>query len=89
MNGKRILSVDKARRGETAWLPCCWDDCERDGVDLHKAFFHDHNPGTPCNSALSQHLWYIFCSERHRQLFLNSHRQGQGRLPVGERGGIL
>lgn len=87
--GRRILNVDKARRGDTCWLLCCWDDCERDGVDSNKARFHDHNPGIRCDDPTATHVWYVFCSERHRQMFLNAHRDGQGRLPLGEHGRIL
>lgn len=82
---RRILSVDKARRGESVFLLCCWSDCERDGVELHKVRFHDHNRALPCDHGLAQHVWYVFCSERHRQFFLNAHRK-DGFLPTGERG---
>lgn len=82
-----ILSLDKAQRGETCWLLCCWEDCERQGVDLHKTRFHDHAPGLPCDSTLAKHIWYVFCSERHRQYFLHSHVRN-GHLPTGEHGRI-
>ena len=82
MIGKRILSVDAARQGETRWLLCCWDDCQEYGVDLHKTMFHDHARGLPCPHPDSRHIWYVFCSERHRQLFLNSHH-AYGKLGAG------
>lgn len=87
-HGQAILSVDKAYAGDTVFLPCCWDDCERDGTTLHKAMHHDHPPALTCDNPVSKHLWYVFCSERHRQLFLHSHI-AYGRLPTGERGRIL
>jgi hypothetical protein len=86
--GQGVLSVDKANRGETLWLLCCWEDCERQGVQAHKTFSHDHARGLRCDSAMSKHSWFVFCSERHRQLFLNSHIS-KGNLPTGERGRIL
>ena len=85
---KGVLSMDKAARGETVWLRCCWEDCEKQGVDSNKARFHDHPKVFSCNDPDAKHLWYVFCSERHRQLFLNSHRSN-GNLPLGERGRIL
>lgn len=85
MNGKKILSMDKAARGETVWLRCCWDDCEKHAVDLHRTYFHDHNPSTRCEMPGAKHLWYTFCSERHRQMFLHGHKE-YGRLPAGSRG---
>lgn len=87
-NGKAILSIDKARTGQTAWLSCCWDDCEEHGVTLHRARFHDHARGYRCDHPDAKHIWYVFCSERHRQLFLHSH-VSYGKLPVGERGRIV
>lgn len=89
MNGRKILSVDKWQRGEVVWLPCCWDDCQRSGTTLHRTRYHSHARGIPCDHpTLGKHVWYVFCSERHRQLFLASHRSGYGRLPVGERGRV-
>lgn len=85
MHGKPVLSMDKAARGETVWLRCCWDDCEEQGVTLHQTIFHDHARGYTCNHPLARHVKYVFCSERHRQLFLNGHR-AYGKLPTGEHG---
>jgi hypothetical protein len=88
MHGKPVLSMDKAVRGETRWLPCCWEDCEKTGTTLHMTMHHDHNKGVPCDAPWAKHPKFVFCSERHRQLFLNSHRSN-GNLPTGERGRIL
>lgn len=74
---KKILSRDSEH-----WLTCCWDECERPGYDSNRTLFHDHNPGMGCGHPLSKHLWYTFCTERHRQYFLNSHRS-LGKLPAG------
>lgn len=84
---KGVLNRDAAFIGETRWLKCCWDDCEEQGVTLHRARFHDHARGLSCDHDLSKHVWYVFCSERHRQYFLHSH-VAYGHLPSGERGRV-
>lgn len=87
-HGKSILNVDKAHCGEMQFLLCCWDDCERDGTNLHRTRFHDHPKALRCDDPVSKHVWYVFCSERHLRLFLNGHRE-YGVLPSGDRGRIL
>lgn len=87
MTGRRILSLDKAARGETVWLLCCWAECERQGVDLYKTRHHAHATGLKCDDPLSKHPIYVFCSERHRQYFLHSHVKN-GQLPPGSRNRI-
>lgn len=79
MLGKRILNRDAER-----WILCSWDTCDNDGVTLHQARHHDHNPGYPCNAPGTKHPIYVFCSERHKQYWLNSHRS-LGNLPAGSR----
>ena len=88
MNGKKVLSMDKARSGEIRWLPCCWDDWQKTGTTLYMAVFHDHNSVVPCNHELAKHVKYVFCSEKHKQYHVNSHISN-GNLPVGERGRII
>ena len=87
MNGKKVLSLDKARSGETRWLPCCWDDCERTGTTLYQTRFHDHSPHVSCETPWVKHVWYVFCSERHKQLFLNGHHE-YGKLASGTGRGL-
>lgn len=79
---KGILNRD--HDGDVRWIPCGWDDCQRRGVDIHKTFFHDHNPLYPCSGSGAKHVWYVFCSERHKQYFLHSH-VSLGNLPAGSR----
>ena len=74
---KKVLSRDAGR-----WLRCCWDDCDKDGYESNKTRFHDHNPGYPCSHPEAKHVWYTFCSDRHRQYFLHSHIS-LGNLPAG------
>ena len=66
------------------WIPCCWFECEKDGVELYKTVFHEHSKGLKCDNPMSQHVNFVFCSERHRQLYLHSHIQ-MGKLPPGYR----
>jgi hypothetical protein len=61
-------------------LMCCCptmpggDFCDRDGYELYKVIVHS---GT-------DHISYVFCTERHRQYFIHSHR-ALGELPAGAR----
>lgn len=45
-------------------LPCCWDDCWKPGHEEHKAVV----------STDGRQLHYVFCSEKHRSYYANSHR---------------
>jgi len=76
---KPVLSRDAG-----TWLQCCWFECEQQGFDLHKTRFHDHNKGVPCGHPDSRHVWYVFCSERHRDYLLHSHIS-MGNLPAGSK----
>jgi hypothetical protein len=70
-------------------IVCCWFDCERDAYELHKVRHHYHHRAIPCDQAEdTAHPWAAFCSERHRQLYINSHRS-MGNLPMGSRGTLL
>lgn len=60
---RKVLSRDSGQ-----WLLCCWDDCEKPGVEMHKIVF--------------ERISYVFCSERHRQYFAYSH-MSLGNLPPG------
>lgn len=64
------------------WIPCCWFECERDGYELYKTVFHEHARELPCDHPMSQHVNFVFCSERHRQMYLHSHI-AMGQLPPG------
>lgn len=77
---KKVINHD---RGGTHVM-CAWDECERDGVELHKC---------RVNYGGGQIVFYVFCSERHRQYWINSApRDGSvayGNLPSGYRSTIL
>ena len=68
--------------GSGLWIRCTWFECERDGFELYKTIFHEHARSVPCDAPLAEHVNFVFCSERHRQYFLNSHKS-MGNLPKG------
>lgn len=63
---------------------CGWDTCDHDGTMLHHVAVNQAKPGFPRQLAR-----YVFCSERHKQYWLNAHRLGHGNLPAGYRSTIL
>lgn len=74
---RKVLS-----RSSDTWIPCCWFECEKPGFELYKSVLHDHAKELHCGDPRSTHVNFIFCGERHRQLYLNSHRE-MGKLPPG------
>jgi hypothetical protein len=66
------------------WIMCAWFECTRSGYELYKAVFHEHDRRLACHNPLSQHVHFIFCSERHKQLYAHSHINF-GQLPAGYR----
>lgn len=60
-------------------LPCSWNDCEKDGTTLYEAREYE---GTPEGGTAT--VKYVFCSERHKMLWVNSSRN-LGNLPPGYR----
>jgi len=72
-NGKKVFSHDSG-----LWLTCCWHDCEKQGVTLYMVVDRHHQ---------EEEVRFVFCSERHKQYWLNSH-VSMGNLPVGMKGMI-
>lgn len=72
---KKVINLDHAGNRK---VMCAWADCDRDGYELHKVRV---NYGT---DAIPDVLNYVFCSDRHKQYFIHSHRQ-YGHLPPGHR----
>lgn len=64
------------------WIRCNWFGCEKYAYELYKSIFHEHAPELPCAHPLSEHVNFIFCSERCKQYFRNSHLD-MGNLPKG------
>lgn len=63
------------------WIICAWDDCDAQGYELHKIVIHEH-VGSPCDDPYSEHINFLFCSERHKMYHVNSHKN-YGKLPAG------
>jgi hypothetical protein len=64
------------------WVNCAWFECRRPGFEMHKTVLHDHARTLRCDNPLSGHVNFVFCSERHKQLYLNSHKN-MGKMPPG------
>jgi hypothetical protein len=72
---KKVINLD---HGGSRHVMCAWDDCERDGYETNKVIINYGKANTP-------HLVrHVFCSERHRQFFINSVK-AYGNLPPGFR----
>lgn len=63
-------------------IQCSWHDCEKQGVLLHQVRIEYGANG------YSYNVRHLFCCERHRQYFINGHRD-YGNLPSGEKGRLL
>lgn len=70
---KKVLS-----RNTGLWILCAWEDCERQGYELFKARVRETAPGV----VPEKWIQYVFCSERHKMLWVNSHVK-HGRMPAG------
>ena len=71
---KRVINLD---RGGT-FVCCAWDECDNDGFEIDKVRTHEHAHSIACDSNLARHCNYVFCSERHKQYWLNCTGEGQG-----------
>ncbi len=65
-HAKKIIIREGSADGERIF--CAWDDCDNDAVSLYTQRVNHGSPGTPYVTR------YAFCCERHRQYFLNGHR---------------
>lgn len=72
---KKVISFSSE-----SWIRCAWFECEKPGYELYKSIQHEHGRNIPC--AAGDHVNYVFCSERHKQLFRHSH-ESFGNLPPG------
>jgi hypothetical protein len=72
---KKVINLD---HGGSRHVVCAWDECEKDGVDLHQVRVNYGKGDTP------HIVKHVFCSERHKQYWINSVR-AYGRLPPGYR----
>lgn len=76
-NSKRVYS-----HGGDNFIRCAWFECDQDGFELYKSVFHEHARGLPCDDPRSEHVNFVFCSERHKQYYLHSHKD-LNMLPPG------
>lgn len=76
---KKVINLDHAGARH---VMCAWDDCQRDGVDLHQVRVNYGKADTP------HVVKHVFCSERHKQYWINSVR-GYGMLPPGFRRSVI
>ncbi len=74
-NVRKVINLD--HQGDRHVM-CAWDDCERDGVELHKARVNYGKPGNP------HVVSYVFCSETHRLYWIHSSKR-YGYLPSGDK----
>jgi hypothetical protein len=73
---KPVINLD---HGGTRHIMCAWEECEKDGYELNKVVVNEAGDGYP--AAL---VTYVFCTERHKMYWVNSHRS-YGMLPPGYR----
>ena len=82
---RKVRSLNSDR-----WIDCLWcrmHGFNKPGYELYKTVLHEHAPELQCDHPLSEHINYVFCSERHRQYFLHSHID-MGNLPAGHKSTI-
>lgn len=80
--GVRILDRENAELLDDHHLLCCWDDCEKNAVQLHEAAEDASTPGNPLIRR------YFFCSERCKMYWVNSTKDLYN-LPAGYKRTLL
>jgi hypothetical protein len=65
-------------------LLCCWDDCTRPGYDMHQVRVNDAAAG--CEPRIVK---FVFCSEGHRQYFIDENPVVRGDSNTAELHGRL
>jgi hypothetical protein len=64
-------------------LLCMWEQCERAGRTEFDVIVTERDPSDHGKNLLTPNrVHFLFCSERHKQYFVNSHRD-MGNLPAG------
>jgi hypothetical protein len=72
---KKVINMD---RGGTHVM-CAWDTCERDAYENYKVRTNTAAPGYQ-----PRYMNYTFCSETHKQFWINNMRPGSNNnLPPG------
>ena len=76
---KKVLSHNTGRH-----LLCCWDDCEDSGYDNYRVQINDAAPGYE-----PKIVKFVFCSEGHRQYFIDENPVVRGDASTAELHGRL
>ena len=76
---RKVINHD---RGGT-YVMCAWDTCEHDGYETNKVRVNTAAPGHD-----PVYITYVFCTDRHKQYWINSIRD-LNNLPPGYRSSIL
>lgn len=79
---RRVLDRENAERLDDHHLLCCWDTCDRYGLEIFKVRVKYGTPGVPYDT------WYVFCSERHKMYWVNSTRDLYN-LPPGYKRAVV
>lgn len=82
LSSRMVLDRENAERLDDHHLLCCWDTCEKYGVENEKIRVKYGTPGYEYNT------WYVFCSERHKMYWAHSHRDLYN-LPPGFKMGVI
>lgn len=84
MSDRRFLARKVLSASTGDWIRCCWFECGKPGFELYKSVFHEHRRDMGCDHPMSKHINFVFCSERHKQLYLHSHKD-MWNLPPGHK----
>lgn len=74
INEKRVINRDEGGWGSvtssgTHYVICAWSDCDNDATELYKIRVATHEETYP--GAEERFMNYVFCSERHKQYWLD------------------
>lgn len=74
---KKVINNDNGGQP----LVCCWDECDRLGLEMYKHTMCEHAVGANCEyedririerAGRTAHLNFVFCSWRHRAYWVNA-----------------
>lgn len=74
-----VLDRENADRLDDHHLLCCWDDCDRNALDIWSLSVDYGRPGYEYRTT------YVFCCEPHKMMWAYSHRDLYN-LPPGYSG---
>jgi uncharacterized protein involved in tellurium resistance len=77
---KKVINLD---HDGDRHVMCAWDTCTNDGYEINKVRVNTAAPGHD-----PVYVQYVFCTERHKQYWINSTKS-YGDLPSGYKRGIV